>query len=429
MPRRGGGIDDEGLDALVWAEEADSEALASFVYMLDISEVSLPADLIAQTNPAGEWKSRTAQGVKVFLSPYLEEDHTLVAISPDWRSRIETSAVPDEFDDMQALVVVVDSSTLNPLHTYNLTENFPDVRMVRGILYNPVRSTVFVSHLYVDSNCTGLEVVEFQLADESLRFTGGESVFRTEPCLDFIVSAHQHGGALAVTATGDVLVTVGDFGYGLSYQDGQRGLDDWDGTGRPPALAEGSTFGTTVKISETGWEIFTSGHRNQQGLTVDLLSGEIWASEHGPRGGGELNLLKEARDYGWPEVTYGRPYDRDPIPQDDWEVGDPWAGLHEGFEKPLLTWVPSIAPSALVVYRGDTFPGWEGDILLGTLHDQSIRRIRVQDDRVIFDERIHIGHRVRDVLVDREGALIIATDDANLLKITLAPRVEKGSDE
>jgi len=419
-------LEREGLDALVWGDESASPnesgsggRISSFVYNISVQEREIPANFVAGTHPVGTWRDRTAEGVKAYLSKYADDEKLIISISPDWRRPVEASNIPTGFTEMRAIFGIVSLPDLEVYELFEMPAETHQIRMVRGVQYNPVSNTLFVSHISSDNGCLALEVVEFKLRQEPLRLTEPVTRFKTTPCLDFIRSAHQHGGAMAVLENGSVIVTVGDFGYGLSYLEGQRGLEGWDGESRPEILMPPNSFGSTFIIGDGGVELFSSGHRNQQGVTSDPLTGAIWASEHGPRGGGELNLLRKGLDYGWPDVTYGRPYDRDPIPTGEWEVGAPWAGWHEGFERPIMTWVPSIAPSSLLVYRGETFLGWEGDILLGTLRDQSIRRIRIQDERVLFDERIELGHRVRDMVADQRGALIIATDKPSLLRLTV----------
>jgi glucose/arabinose dehydrogenase len=159
----------------------------------------------------------------------------------------------------------------------------------------------------------------------------------------------------------------------------------------------------------------SQGHRNGQGLTRDRL-GRLWETEHGPRGGDELNLIRRGRDYGWPFVTLGEPYGtRD-------YVVPRRTGTHTGYPKPKAAWVPSVATSELVQVPA-SWAGWTtsvgGDLLMGTLKDQSFWRIRVdRAGRVTTRERLEVGHRIRDVDVRANGSVAATTDDGTLLILT-----------
>lgn len=154
-------------------------------------------------------------------------------------------------------------------------------------------------------------------------------------------------------------------------------------------------------------EIFTLGHRNIQGIAVHPETGKIWIHEHGPRGGDEINILKPGANYGWPVITYGREYFGG-IP-----IGE---GTHkEGMEQPILQWTPSIAPSGMTFYTGSAFPRWKGNLFVGALVGQHLRRIVLQGKEVVEEEvLIHrkIG-RIRDVRTGPDGYLYLLTDERN----------------
>ncbi len=159
----------------------------------------------------------------------------------------------------------------------------------------------------------------------------------------------------------------------------------------------------------------SQGHRNGQGLTLDRL-GRLWEAEHGPRGGDELNLVRRGRDYGWPFVTLGEPYGTNDY------VMPRRTGTHTGYTRPKSAWVPSVATSELVAVPR-SWTGWTtsvgGDLLMGTLKDQSFWRIRVdRAGRVTQRERLGVGHRIRDVEVRVDGSVSATTDDGTLLILT-----------
>jgi aldose sugar dehydrogenase len=157
-------------------------------------------------------------------------------------------------------------------------------------------------------------------------------------------------------------------------------------------------------------EIWTYGHRNIQGLTVDPLTGYVWANEHGARGGDELNLLEPGGNYGWPIVTYSREYH---YPRITRRTSKP------GMIDPLVVWTPAQAPSGLAVYNGSAFPEWHGNLFSGGLASGEIRRILLNGRSIAGEEKLTIGARVRDVRQGPDGYLYVLTDESNgrLLRI------------
>ena len=158
-------------------------------------------------------------------------------------------------------------------------------------------------------------------------------------------------------------------------------------------------------------EIWSMGHRNIQGLARDPVSGRIWATEHGPYGGDELNLVVAGGNYGWPLQGYGA----------DYKTHEP-VGKHEvaGMINPSVAWVPSPAPSGLAVYSGDKIAAWRGSVFSGGLASKDIRRVALDAaGQVTGQDRLAIGARVRDVKQGPDGYLYALTDEDNgrLLRI------------
>ncbi|MGK5081185.1 PQQ-dependent sugar dehydrogenase [Janthinobacterium sp. HLX7-2] len=158
-------------------------------------------------------------------------------------------------------------------------------------------------------------------------------------------------------------------------------------------------------------EIWSMGHRNVQGLALDPVSGRVWATEHGPYGGDELNLVVAGGNYGWPLQSYGA----------DYKTHEP-VGRHEvaGMLNPSVAWVPSPAPSGLAVYTGDKIAAWRGSVFSGGLAAKDIRRVAVDaNGKVTGQDRLAIGARVRDVRQGPDGYLYALTDEENgrLLRI------------
>jgi glucose/arabinose dehydrogenase len=162
-------------------------------------------------------------------------------------------------------------------------------------------------------------------------------------------------------------------------------------------------------------EIYSWGHRNPQGLAFDAHSGRLYETEHGPRGGDELNIVVAHRNYGWPVITYGMDYSGAYV--------SPYT-QRAGLELPLLYWTPSIAPSGLAMYRGDKFPAWQGDLFLGALAFKHLRRVHL-DERgaVVAQEELlkDLHWRIRDVRAAPDGYLYVCTDEGDGRVLRLAP--------
>ena len=158
--------------------------------------------------------------------------------------------------------------------------------------------------------------------------------------------------------------------------------------------------------------IYSYGHRNIQGAAIRPSTGELWTLEHGPAGGDELNRIEAGENYGWPDVSYGENYDGTPV-----GTGEPRA---EGFAEPQYYWDPVIAPGGFTFYEGEMFD-WEGDVIASSLVPGGLVRLTLEGDRVTGEARYleDVG-RVRDVAVDRDGALLVLIDDdpGSVLRVT-----------
>lgn len=241
------------------------------------------------------------------------------------------------------------------------------------------------------------------------------TVHETEPCLPLKeqgrnrFAGHQVGGRLAWWASDRLLLTVGDH--------------EFDGVNADRTVSQDlqSDYGKTLLIdTETGEsEIFSLGHRNPQGLDVGS-DGRVWATEHGPQGGDELNMLVRGANYGWPLQSLGTSYGMLEWPL---ESNDP----SEDFEEPIYAWLPSIGVSSLLSVEGTRFPRWRGDLLVGSLKDRAIWRLRTSGERIIFAERIDIGERIRDLAEGHDGEILLWTDASTLVKLEPFDDLEEGS--
>lgn len=219
-----------------------------------------------------------------------------------------------------------------------------------------------------------------------------------------------------------VFFGIGERGYGHFAQDLARPNGKvhrlWD----DGAVPDDNPFLSTKDAMPSVWSL---GHRNPQGLSFDL-EGRLWDTEHGPRGGDELNLVEKAHNYGWPIVSFGMDYSgmplRNPLGSGTIDtVPFPDLVLPENkpaqdITMPVFVWLPSIAASGLDVVRageqGEAFPGWKGDLVLGGLAGQTVQRVRIAEGQVAEREILLQGFgRVRDVAVGPDGAVYVALND------------------
>lgn len=226
------------------------------------------------------------------------------------------------------------------------------------------------------------------------RWTDEEPIF--EVPVEHHRSSRVHFGTRFVFQDGYLFFSIGDRGFQDSAQDPaspngrvHRIHDD----GRIPA---DNPFQSDPDAFPSAW---TLGNRNIQGLDAHPRTGAIWASEHGPRGGDEINLIEKGLNYGWPVITHGMNYSGTPI-TDKTEA--------PGMEQPALHWTPSIAVCGMDFYEGDLFPQWQNNLFAGGLASEELHRLVIEGDTVVRDEIILSGiGRIRDVASGPEGALYL----------------------
>lgn len=256
--------------------------------------------------------------------------------------------------------------------------------------------TVYLSYAGGTPKANGTTITKATLDGNA--FTNSKVIFSVAPTKD---TPQHYGGKLLFLPDGTLMMTTGD---GFEYREAAQDKNNQMGKsirinsdGSVPAdnpFADGAAGNPMV---------YTYGHRNPQGLAMDPVSGTIYLHEHGPKGGDEVNVLVPGSNYGWPAVTYGENYSGayvSPLKQ------------YPGIKEPLHYWVPSIAPSGLAVYRGDVFPEWQGDLLIGALVDQEVRRLDMEDGKVVAEEPLfsELNARIRDVRVGPDGNIYVLTD-------------------
>ncbi len=161
--------------------------------------------------------------------------------------------------------------------------------------------------------------------------------------------------------------------------------------------------------------IWSYGHRNPQGLVISPFDGTLWESEHGPKGGDELNLVEPGRNYGWPEISFGINYNGTILTPDTSKAG---------MEQPVVYWVPSIAPCGMTFVTGNRYPEWEGNILIGSLRFRNLVRLEISGEEVVHQEVLlnNIG-RMRNVEICPEGYVYVGLENPGMI-IRLEPVYE-----
>jgi aldose sugar dehydrogenase len=229
-------------------------------------------------------------------------------------------------------------------------------------------------------------------------------IYRANPCLPLkkrwsALEGQMGGGRLAMIDATTVILTTGDFHF-----DGMR--SDGLGIAQDPSADYGKTL--AIDINSGASRVFSSGHRNPQGMAIDG-NGEIYVVEHGPKGGDELNHIVEGRNYGWPKESLGITYDNKKLPEAT------AFGRHEEFESPVFAWMPSPALASLIYVKPGFHPAWDGDLLAGSLIEQSLHRVRFTGGRPVYSETIPVRARVRSLHQHTNGQIVLWTDSHELI--------------
>ncbi len=258
-----------------------------------------------------------------------------------------------------------------------------------------IKALVSFPKLQAPANCVRVQVdlVEIDLVEKEVQTQG--TWFTSDPCVP--ISAVQHAsGKMQKIDENSAYLTVGDLGFRQLLNREARG-----------------DLTSVFRISQNENEKITLGHRNAQGIVL-YRNKYLLTSEHGPRGGDELNLIKANTDYGWPFVTLGTEYS-----PGDYIIPDK-INTHEGYEKPMMYWVPSIAPTDLVELPiNSNWKRWSGQLLMGTLREESLVRIYLNNDlHPTAQDFIKVNERIRGLEVSNTGLVVATTDSGKLLEIS-----------
>ena len=228
----------------------------------------------------------------------------------------------------------------------------------------------------------------------------------------------HYGSRIVFGRDGSLFITQGDR---QSWRDSAQSLTA--GLGKIVRVnADGTIPRDNPFVNRPGVlpEIWSYGHRNLQGAVLHPETGQLWTVEHGARGGDELNRPEGGKNYGWPVITYGVDYS-------GMRIGDGTG--KEGMEQPVYYWEPVIAPSGLMVYTGDAFPGWKGNFLIGSMSPGALVRLVMENGRVVKEERYlgELRERIRDVQQGPDGMIYAVTDSPRGRVLRIVPAAGEGS--
>lgn len=265
---------------------------------------------------------------------------------------------------------------------------------------------LYLSFAHGTPQANATRVVRARLTGRSLSEL--EPIFTAQPLKDTPV---HYGGRMDWLADGTLLLGLGD---GFDYREAAQRLDSH--LGKIVRInPDGSVPADNPFVGQTGAlpEIYTLGNRNVQGVAFDAARNIVWAHEHGPKGGDELNRLTPGGNYGWPLATHGVDYTGARV--------SPFKTL-PGMLDGQVGWTPSIAPSGLAVVRGPLFADWQGDLLVSSLAERSLRRIELDDaGKVVAQHRLlpELNERLRDVQIAPDGAIIVLSESSGrVLRLT-----------
>jgi glucose/arabinose dehydrogenase len=251
-------------------------------------------------------------------------------------------------------------------------------------------------------------VAKGRLSDDEASIEDATVIYRAIPAFN---GELHFGGRVLFDKTGHLLVSTGE----------RSSLET-----RPQAQSVAAALGKIIRITTDGEpapgnptfsgaealpELYSIGHRNPQGIALHPETGDLWQSEHGPRGGDEINRVQAGANYGWPVITYGIEYSGATI----------GAGIQQqnGMEQPVYYWDPVISPSGITFYSGDRIPEWENNLFVCALSGTHIARLMIKDNRVIGEERLLAAEnqRFRDIVQGEDDALYAVTDGGRLYRI------------
>jgi glucose/arabinose dehydrogenase len=297
---------------------------------------------------------------------------------------------------------------LPPTHTQSGTGGFMDIALDPKYKQN---GWVYLSYSHTNGNLLDKEapgmtkIIRGKIKDH--QWTDEQTLFEVPDSL-MVVRGDRWGCRFLFDKAGYLYFTIGDMGKAMASQDLSKP------TGKVYRIYPDGSIPTDYPFFTTPGAlpaIFTLGNRNVEGIAQHPVTGAIWATEHGPRGGDELNILKKGANYGWPVITYGIDYSGKTVSEKTEQ---------EGMEQPIVQWTPSIAVCPAEFITSPLFPKWKNNLMVGALAFEELRRLVIVNDKVIKQEMIWKGYgRVRDIKTSPDGSLYVLLNKPDMiLRIT-----------
>jgi glucose/arabinose dehydrogenase len=281
-----------------------------------------------------------------------------------------------------------------------------------GLCIDPQFSSNRMVYWVFSENVTGgtlTAVAKGRLSNNETSIENAAVIYRANPAAN---STAHYGGRILFDAAGNLFVSTGERS---------------DTATRPFAQSVTAAIGKIVRITTDGLpatgnpvfagtgalpELYSIGHRNPQGIALHPITGDLWQSEHGPRGGDEINRVTAGANYGWPTITYGIEYGGEAV----------GSGIQQqnGMEQPVYYWDPVVSPSGMTFYKGNQIPEWQNNLFIGTLSGMHILRLVIENNRVVGEERLlsNENQRFRDITQGSDNALYAITDGGRLYRIS-----------
>ena len=271
-------------------------------------------------------------------------------------------------------------------------------------LHTAYKSNKWIYFTYASGNSKGANTTLMRARIQNNRLINQEVLYKATPN----TRRGQHfGSRIAFDKKGYVYFSVGD--RGNRDKNPQDLTKDGGKIYRLHADGKIPKDNPFVNVSNAKKAVYSYGHRNPQGMEINPFTGKIWSHEHGPRGGDEINIVKKGKNYGWPKASFGINY-----------IGTKFTDKTsiKGMEDPLHQWTPSIAPSGMAFVNSDKYPGWKGDLLVGSLKFRYISHCTLKNGKVVKEEKIleNLG-RVRSIEQGNDGFLYAGIEQFGIVKI------------
>ena len=395
---------------------AVSMLFASCSDSIDENEGNNPTLPPVETNPANTnyqpaFPGQTrANGVKTNTA-YVSEIVTS-ALSAPWG----ITSLPDGrlliTEKSGTMRIVSNTGTLSNAITGIPAVNSGGQGGLLGVCVDPQFTSNRMVYWVFSENVSGgnvTSVAKGRLSNSETTIENPVVIYRANPSAN--VGNLHYGGRILFDSTGNLFVSTGERS---------------DLSTRPLAQSVTAAVGKILRITTSGQpapgnptfsqsgalpELYSMGHRNPQGIATHPVTGELWQSEHGPRGGDEINRVLAGKNYGWPTITYGIEYSGATI----------GAGIQQqpGMEQPVYYWDPVISPSGITFYKGNTVPEWQNNLFIASLSGMNITRLVMENNKVIGEERLLASEnqRFRDITQGLDSNLYAVTDAGRLYRI------------